>query len=316
MKRFLLAGAAVVAVSMAATVASAQDVSTGHLGVTYSSLNSDVSDLTLIDAQGTVSFNLSDTFELQLDGQVGQINFKGPGSDSASTWGATAHLFYDNGSFKGGVFYGYEDIGDWNGLSAPWSGYGLEGRWAASDTVSIGAVAARGAVKISGAPDFDLSAIRGEISIFSNDNLRFDVALAQTSADWGPFSGDATIWSAGGEWQMMDQPVSFTFGYSRASSDYSGGDASTWSLGVHRTFGGTLKDRDRNSSPFLGMPLNFGGVGGILAAETGAIENFFSCYDDDGDCPSETVIDNWFGQWADEETFCDFLGVCGEEMPT
>lgn len=311
MKKVLLAGAATLAISMGAAVAHAQDVSTGYVGVNYSDLDG----ATLIDVQGTVSFDVSENWELQADGQIGSLNPDGAGS-SETIWGPTGHLFWDKDNLKAGVFVGYQDLGDTFGTGTTIFGYGLEGRWAASDAVSIGALAGWGNINVDGAPDMDLTAYKADISFFSSDNLRWDASVTRTTVDWGPFSGDSTILGVGAEWQLADKPVSFTFGYSSASTDLTGAsNATTWSVGVRRTFGGSLKDRDRTSSPFLGLPFAFGGIQGVLGGLGSTLQDVINCFDDEVSCPNDAAINAWEDGFDDsfneQDLFC-LLGGCND----
>jgi len=126
MKKLLLASAGTLALTMGAAAAHAQDISTGYVGASYSDINVSGGGATLIDLHGTVSFKVADNWELQLDGQVGTLNGDGPGS-SDTIWSPTAHLFWDKDNFKGGVFVGYEDLGQTFGTDTTAFGYGLEG---------------------------------------------------------------------------------------------------------------------------------------------------------------------------------------------
>jgi hypothetical protein len=307
MKKYLFAGAGALALAMAATVVQAEET-TGYVGGNYSNIDIGSGSATQFGVEGNAGFAVSDTFELQVDGSIASINPDGPGG-SSTVWGGTGHAFYDTDTYKVGAFAGYQDIGDVFGSDGNVFGYGIEGRFAVGESVTLGAVAGWGSINIDGAPDIDLSAYRGEASFFASDNLRFDVSYTKTNADWGPFSGDATVWAVGGEWQMADNPISFTAGYSSSSGRSSGGDVTTWSVGVRRTFGGSLKDRDRNSSPFTGLPFSFGGLGGLVSSAISAADDAFHCLALEDNCPdNDDAINSWLDGFDEGEA--EFI-LCG-----
>jgi hypothetical protein len=320
MKTVLIAGAGALVLAMAASAANAQEVSTGFVGLSYSDVEVGSSGgANLITADGTVAFDVGEGFEIQLDGNIASLD-PGGNVDRVTGFGGTGHAFWDTETFKAGVFLGYQNLGDLLGFESTATGWGLEGRWAVSDGVTIGAVAGWGSINLEHAPDVDASSYRADISIFSSDNLRWDASWGQTTFDWGPFSGDTRIWTVGGEWQMADSPYSFIFNYADASSDFSSGDSSTWTIGVRRTFGGSLKDRDRTSSPFLGLPFNFGGISGLLAGQFSVLHDMVRCFEDDEGCPSDSAINKWIDGFDEDlilEDLCDFFDVdCNELEPT
>ena len=154
------------------------------------------------------------------------------------SWGATAHVFADKGSFRGGAFLGYSKF-----LGIDSTSYGVEGRVAASESVSLG-LAAGWATVNSGPFSQQLTTLRGEASFFQNENLRWDASV--TSVKVG--AADINTYELGGEYQMMKSPNSFTFGLKQTKA--SGLAINIYSVGVRRTFGGSLKVRDRSGAPF------------------------------------------------------------------
>ena len=313
MKKVLFAGAGALALIMAASAAQAQDISTGYIGATYGNIDTLNQSFKVIGVDGTVAFDVSDEFEIQVDGQYASIDAPGAGG-SSTIWGPTAHFFIDRNDFKAGAFIGYEDLDDVFGPGSTATGYGLEARYAAGENVTLGAVAAWGSINSDGQPDMDLSSYSATMSVFTSDNLRFDASYTRTTADWGPFSGETSVIGLGAEWKMENQPISFTLGYSTANSDLSGGDAATWSIGIRRVIGGSLKDRDRTSSPFHDMPFNFGGLGAILAAQGSVFQDVFRCFEEES-CPSYDAIDSWLGGFDDEnaeDVYCELFG-CDED---
>ncbi len=305
MNKLLLAGAASLALSMGAAAAHAQSITTGFIGASYSDIDLGGSGANLYDLSGTVAFDVSDDVEVQLDGHAGSLDPNGAGSSSETLWGPTGHLFFDKGNYKAGVFLGYEDFGDTFGSGTTLTGYGVEGRLAASDNLSVGALAGWATVNIDGSPDLDLTTYKLDASLFSSDHLRWDLSAAHTRFEWGPFNGNATTWALGGEYQLEDKPISFTFGIANTASDLAAGDNRTLSVGVRYTIGGSLKDRDRTSSPFAGLPFAFGGIGGLLAGQASVLQDFYNCFNEEGSCPNEDAINEWVDGFDDFDCFFD-----------
>lgn len=308
MNKLLLTGAATLALSMGAAAAHAQSITTGFVGASYSDVDFGGSGANVYDLSGTVAFDVSDDVEVQVDGHVASLDPNGAGSNSETLWGPTGHLFFDKGKYKAGVFLGYEDFGDTFGTGTTLTGYGVEGRLAATDNLSFGGLAGWAKVNIDGAPDIDLTTYKLDASLFSSDRLRWDLSASHTRFEWGPFDGNATTWAFGGEYQLESKPISFTFGVSNTSSDLGGGDIRTLTVGARHTIGGSLKDRDRTSSPFSGLPFAFGGIGGLIAGQNSLLQDFFNCYDDEGSCPDEEAINAWVDGFDDFD--CFFFEEC------
>ncbi len=280
MKTQFWAASAALSAILVASSANAQTVSNGYVGLSYT----DIEQAHIIAGRAVGSFDLSKTVELQLDGDIASVDTGISGIGSTTVWGPTAHLFMDKDSFKGGAFLGYEDL-DGANLTA----YGVEGRIAASDNVSLGLVAGLGSINVSGASgSVDVTALRGEASFFQNDNLRWDVSVGSFKLNPPGTSADFTFttYGLGGEYQMMKSPVSFTFGWEHGS--ISGSSSNAYTLGVRRTFGGSLKDRDRNSAPFNGVGANYGGSEGVLfGALLGVVGGNIDPCDFDMQCMAE-----------------------------
>ncbi len=282
MKKILLGAAALSALSLA-SAASAQEFSTGYVGASYSTINTGdstsnpkTSDANIFAVRGVASFDLAKNLEVQLDGDVASVDLGIPSVNNVTVWGPTAHLFMDKDGNKAGAFLGYVDAGD-SSVTA----YGLEGRIAASDNISLGAVAGWGSANSKGTSyNTDLRVYRGEASYFVNDNARIDVSYSNfrtSSSVNGSHSRDTTaVFGLSGEFQPMSLPVSFTVGYERPTNSGSSYDA--FSVGVRHSFGGTLKDRDRKSSPFHGVLDNNGGASGVLGAALNGADFSNNCH--------------------------------------
>ncbi len=260
MKSILCGATIALSVLLLAGTASAQQVTTGYVGAAYTDVQFSGGSANIYAARAVGSFNLAKNTELQLDGDLASVDTGTTGLGSTTVWGPTAHLFLDNGGAKGGAFVTYEDF---NG--AHLTGYGLEGRFAASDNVSLGLVGGLGTISVKAAKgSVDVTTLRGEGSYFANDNLRFDASIASLKFN-PPGSGPSTTFTTyglGGEWQMMKSPVSFTASWEHGTVSSSSSNA--YSIGIRRTFGGSLKMRDRTSSPFNGGSTNYGGAEGTL----------------------------------------------------
>ncbi len=263
MKTILLGAAALAAISLA-SAANAQTFSTGYVGGSYTTVNTGDSKAHTNDAQifavrGVASFELAKNLETQLDGDVAAVDFGIPAYSNVTTWGPTAHVFLDKDGNKIGAFVGYEDAGN-DSVTA----YGLEARMA-SGPFTFGATAGFGSLNAPGTTyNNDLRTYRGQVSYFVNENLRIDVSgdSFRVSNNNRFSKGSLTVFGIGGEFQPMGFPVSLTAGVEQSS--VSGHTYDAYTVGVRKSFGGTLKDRDRKSSPFDSVAQNYGGALGLL----------------------------------------------------
>lgn len=251
MKKILLGGAAAFAALSLATVANAQ-VTDGFVGVQYT----DFEGADIYGLNGTAAFQLAPMVQAQVDGNITGFDVSGYNS---TIWGPTAHLFYDTDSFDGGAFVGYEDL---NGPHV-W-GYGLEGRAALSDNVTLGGIIGQADVDY-GSGSVKFQSYSAQLSVFATDNFRIDGSLGVIDGA----GGNITVFGLGGEYKLDASPLSFIASYTRAEISGSNGDAFT--VGARWTFGGSLKHRDRNSAPFGDVLTNLGGGangGGALVLGT------------------------------------------------
>ncbi len=264
MKKITYGAAAAMSVLLVSGAAGAQTFSTGYVGGSYTNINTGDSNAHTSDAQifavrGVASFELAKNLETQLDADAAQVDLGLPNYSNTSVWGPTAHVFLDKDGNKIGMFVGYEDAGR-DSVTA----YGLEGRMA-SGPFTFGATAGFGSLNTPGTSyNEDLRSYRGQVSYFVNDNVRLDVtADSFRASNSHPFQKTSvTVFGIGGEFQPMNMPVSFVVGVQQSSQGGNTYDAYT--VGVRRSFGGTLKDRDRKSSPFDGLGEIYGGAIGLL----------------------------------------------------
>ena len=239
MKTQFWAATAALSAMLVASAANAQ--TNGYVGVSYNDVNIGDNGLHNIAARAVGLFDLPKTVKLQLDGDISVLD---AGTISFGSWGATAHVFADKGSFRGGAFLGYSEL-----FSFGQTSYGVEGRVAVSESVSLGINAGRTSISIPySSSSLQFTTLRGEASFFQNDNLRWDASV--TSVKVGGVDTNITIntYELGGEYQMMKSPNSFTFGLRQTKHPEV--DAYIYSVGVRRTFGGSLKVRDRSGAPF------------------------------------------------------------------
>ena len=260
MKTILFGAAAAVAV-LAAGAVNAQELTTRYVGGSYTTINTGSAtndDASIIAARAVGSFQLSEGVEVQVDGDIASVDLGYSSASNTTTWGPTIHVFRETeGGSKVGFLLGYQDIEDLSLMS-----YGVEGRFAASENISFGALAVWGQLNTKGgSSNPDVSAYEIEGSYFPNDNARIDLTYTQnriTGILVVPTSSHLTLSTIhlGGEVQLEIAPVSVTFGIDRTST--SGSSFESFSLGIRHSFGGTLKERDRTSSPFKGLPGIFG----------------------------------------------------------
>ena len=207
------------------------------------------------------------------------------------------------GGSKFGAILGYEDADNRSVVS-----YGLEGRFAASDNISIGAAALWGSQNLPTTPrtpglvtyNNEVRAYDVEGSYFVNDNFRIDAGLNNYRVgNTNPLSVrqprpplplvpspkvTVNTYRIGGELQLESLPVAFTFGY--ANIKLSNSNYDSYNFGIRHSFGGTLKDRDRTSSPFHGAMDQFGGAYGLFNAATSS-----ECIDNRIADPADTSCD-------------------------
>lgn len=256
MKSFVIGGVSALALMSVAGVASAQSVSTGYVGVEYAKIE----DSTLKSIVATGSLDLAPNWEIQGDLTFG--TFENPFVDN-DIWSATAHGFYDGGNFKAGVFLGQTDYD-----GADLTGYGVEGRLNLAENWTLGGSIGRGQLDV-GPAEVDVDAMRVELSAFFSDRTRVDLSISDITFDFGPLAeANSTAYGFALEHQLEAYPVSLNVGFENANTDF--GAIDTYSFGVRYVFGGTLKDRDRSSSPFGNVQKNFGGAAsaylGVVAA--------------------------------------------------
>ncbi len=264
MKKMIYGASAAISVALLAGAANAQTFSTGYIGGSYTTINTGDSKAHTNDAQiwaarGVASFELAKGVETQLDGDVASVDLGQTNYGNATVWGPTAHVFLDKDGNKIGAFVGYEDGGN-DSVTA----YGLEGRLA-SGPFTFGATAGYGSINGPGTKfNVDARTYRGQITYFVNDNLRLDLTGGsfRLSTNNAFSKSSLTVLGLGGEFQPMALPVSITAGVEQVSSG--GSTYQAYTVGVRKSFGGSLKDRDRKSSPFDGLGQLFGGNFGLL----------------------------------------------------
>lgn len=257
MKNLLIAASAL---SLIAGAASAAELNDGYVGLNYSQTNVFGDDVNVTSLRGVGSWNVSKTYELQLDGDVANVDY---GPDSTIVWGPTAHLFANAGNYKAGAFLGYLDADNTNVF-----GGGVETRFFPSDNISVGGSVGWGSIDMD-PYNLELTTVRGDVSYFVNDNFRLDAFASKTDAKVWVFSAPVKSFGVGGEYLLSNAPISFTLNYENSDSNLLNVSANTYSVGVRYVFGGNLRARDRNSSPFSGLMTNLGG--GLAQALTGAI---------------------------------------------
>lgn len=281
MKNLLLTAAAAVAVMSVAGVANAQTFTTGYVGGSFSTIDtgsgtgtSATDDATVIALRGVASMELSKDVEAQLDLDAASVDLGYRNSSTVTPWGPTVHTFIKGkDGNKVGFVLGYEDVEDDSVIA-----YGFEGLFAATDQFSLRGGVVWGSANTPGTTEnYDVRSYRGETSYFLNDNARLDATFTSFRVSNSTSKESMISYGVGGEIAMSMAPVSITFGYERVQPD-GNKNYNAFTVGARHSFGGTLKDRDRSSSPFPGLQGYLGGTGGTVMLSQSACSASSGCF--------------------------------------
>jgi hypothetical protein len=259
MKRALLAAAAVLTFGFAGQAMAQEN---GYVGATYTNFDVNSTSLNLYGVDAVGSFKLTPNYELQLDGRYMHLEGGGITEDFSSP---TVHLFRATESYKAGVFAG----GTINS-NVDFVAGGLEGRYFVNDNISLGATLAYGQLLPKGfGSKIDAKGLNLDGSYFISDTFRLDASVSLAQLDVGT-NINANTYAIGGEYQFPSKSWSATLDYSHTDINDFGVKLDAISAGFRWTFGGSLKDRDRHSSPFGGANTAFGGnvIQSVITAET------------------------------------------------
>jgi hypothetical protein len=230
LKKYLIAAASTVALTLAAPAAASAAV--GYVGATYTDSND-------LDSQ---SYGLNGAvvmpagpLNVQFDAGVGRSEIGSFDDDSAA---AAAHLFHRNDSFAVGAFVGAADQGLYN--------YGVEGAVYASQLTFSGQVGILKDQSTSGGGEGTVWNLGAKF--FATDN--FSLGVNYTNFDPKGSLNSIDAWGIGAEFKPMEMPASFSIGYTR-NDEF---DVDAWSIGARLHFGvGSLKEQDRKGAS-MGTP--------------------------------------------------------------
>lgn len=242
--RNVLLGSAVVALMAAPGVAQA---GSGYAGVSYSSADPSVgSEVDTINVTAAAVFELSEAWDVQVDGQFGRVEASGFNHTYNA---AAAHVFHRNDTFLIGGYLGTEEAA----FNVDAQHLGVEGQLYVSRVTFDAGVDFTNAE--SGVLDETGYTARAGATVFVMENLSLGVSYRIMDA--GPL--DSETIAARAEWQLGDGPLSFTAGY--RTSEVEPFDSEAYEIGLRWNFGGgSLLERSRTGAS---LPANTTTVGGF-----------------------------------------------------
>jgi hypothetical protein len=250
MTKYLLAGAAALALLTSAAAANAQ--SYGYVGANYARTNVDVgglgdADVNLGELEGAVAFN-GGAWGGQLDGALTYADSDG---GDTTTISGTGHFNAKLGDNLLGGFAGVSHAED----STLWA---LGGEGQAKLGAATTLYGQLGYGQIDDLSDVDFWAGRVELRHFVTDNFKLQGSLGAAKAD-SDF-GDLDSWNAGveAEYQFAGTQWSVVGGYDHAAFDDLDADSDTFRIGVRYTFSGSLRDRDAAGADLSSVRKLFG----------------------------------------------------------
>lgn len=242
--RNILLGSAVVALMAAPGVAQA---GSGYAGVSYSGADPSVGgNVDTINVSGAAVFELSDAWDVQVDGQFGRVESSGFNHTYSA---AAAHLFHRDESFLIGGYLGTEEAT----YNIDAQHLGVEGQLYVSRVTFDAGVDFTNAE--GGAFDETGYTARAGATVFVAEN--FSLGASYRTMDVGSLNSE-TI-AAVAEWRLGDSPLSFTAGY--RTSEVNAFDSEAYEIGLRWNFGGgTLLERNRTGAS---LPANTTTIGGF-----------------------------------------------------
>lgn len=240
MKTLFLATAAVAA--FAAAPAFAQDA-IGSVGIGYNNVKYDAfgSDYTAENGKVdvTAAIPVAGPFTVTLDGGFSYNNNAVAGQDSSNVDGTIHGTVMINDTFRVGGFTGGTQVG----TDTLWA-FGAEAQAYVNNLTLTGSVAYENANDA----DIDAWSVGGDVAYFITPALRVNGGLGWSTVDGG--GSDIDAWSAnvGGEYQIMNSPVSITANYGYAELEDVDLSINTLTVGLRFTFGGDLQTRSRSGA--------------------------------------------------------------------
>jgi len=182
---------------------------------------------------------------LQFDGGV--IFNESDDVEDDTAFAGGLHLFHQQEASRWGGFVGLstsDDVTTWD--------VGGEGQIFLNNVVLDGAV---GYFNIDDV-DVDGWGARTSASVFPNDNFSLTGGFGIATADGDGFDADGWTAGAGTEFQLTNQPISFSLNYSHSEIDDFDVEVDSVSVGINYNFGGgTLKDRATTGAGLRGLGL-------------------------------------------------------------
>lgn len=242
MKKFMLGAAAALAI-VTPGVAAAE--TSGNVAFSFNSLDddSDTAKEDYLAFGGTVVTETGNGWNLQFDGEIGDMNHSG---HTDTFTGTAAHLFTRNDSYAFGGFAGYTSA-ETNGWYVGAEGAVYHGRFTFDGNVLIGR---------NRESDEEQMSVAAAGDYFFTDNFSAGVDANWYEWDFGAGPNqDGTVYGVNTEYQFNNSGFSVFAGYHTGDLDNFGTDADvdSFTIGGRWNFGtSSLIERDRNGASMSG----------------------------------------------------------------
>jgi hypothetical protein len=236
MKNIAVTATVLAGLSMVSGTAFAQ---TGSFGATYARSESDAGDFDTYGIDGEAIFDTGAPWAVIVTGDFTETD------DTDGVGALEGHLINRGANSSWGVFVGAADTEGSTVLST-----GFEyAQYFESSTLAFN-------LNFASDNDVDVEGYgaNGKYSVFTNDNLRFDVAAGVGRVDALGNESDFVAIGVGFEYRFDGSPYSVGAGYTRVDGDANASEADVFGVTLRWNFGDTtLKAADRSGKAFTGL---------------------------------------------------------------
>jgi hypothetical protein len=236
MKTIAVTATVLAGLSMVSGTAFAQ---TGSIGVNYARADSDLGDSDSYGIDGEAIFDTGAPWAVIVEGDFTETD------DTNGVGALEGHLINRGANSAWGVFVGAADTEGSTVLST-----GFEyAQFFETSTLAFN-------LNFASDNDVDVEGYgaNAKYSIFSGDNLRFDLGVGVGRVDALGNESDFVAIGAGFEYRFDGSPYSVGAGYTRFDSDANGAEADVLGVTLRWNFGDTtLKAADRSGKTFSGL---------------------------------------------------------------
>lgn len=236
MKTIAVTATVLAGLSMVSGAAFAQ---TGSFGANYARVEADTTEADAYGIDGEVIFDTGAPWAVIVEGDFTETD------DTNGVGALEGHLINRGANSAWGVFVGAADT---EGSTVLSTGFEYAQFFEASTL----------AFNLNFASDNDVDVegygANAKYSIFSGDNLRFDIGAGIGSVDASGSESDFVALGVGFEYRFDGTPYSVGAGYTRVDGDGAGSEADIFGLTLRWNFGdATLKAADRSGKTFTGL---------------------------------------------------------------